>query len=503
MPKKLLRDKKLNCLYTISTLVSRPDITIEKMLAEAVNAIPQGYQYPEITCTRITFHKLTFKTKNFRATPWKQAADITIDSKRIGAVEVYYLEPRPESDEGPFLKEERDQLNDIARQLGVGIKRRQAEEALQESEEKYRALVENAPNMVVVYQDGHFKYVNRAACNRLGWTYEELTSPSFGVVEKLVSEGYQHIVRENIAKRLRGEYVPPYEITLKTQDGSEFPVLVRGATISYGGKPANQVVFSDLTERIEAEKKARELQLLKEVDNLRHQLLSNVSHELRTPLTSIKGFVSTLLRPDAKWSEEEQRDFLETINQEADRLTLLINDLLDMSRIDAGALKLDKDYYHISEILESIGIRLAILTQYHRLDIKVPPELPRVFVDKMRIGQVLTNMVDNATKYSSGGSEITIEARLDKNEIIVSVADKGQGIPAELLDKVFDRFYQAENIVTGRKRGTGLGLSICRGIVQAHNGRLWVESKLGEGSKFSFSLPVTKGEGQVAQDSSH
>jgi len=112
-------------------------------------------------------------------------------------------------------------------------------------------------------------------------------------------------------------------------------------------------------------------------------------------------------------------------------------------------------------------------------------------------------MVDNATKHSSEGSEITIEVKLGENEIIVSVADKGQGIPAELLDKIFDRFYQAESIVTGRKSGTGLGLSICRRIVQAHNGRLWVESKLGEGSKFSFSLPITKGEGQVAQDSSH
>jgi len=150
-----------------------------------------------------------------------------------------------------------------------------------------------------------------------------------------------------------------------------------------------------------------------------------------------------------------------------------------------------------------IGRRLAILTEHHRLVVKVASGLPRVFVNEMHIGQVLANMVDNATKHSSEGSEITIEVKLGENEIIVSVADKGQGIPAELLDKIFDRFYQAESIVTGRKSGTGLGLSICRRIVQAHNGRLWVESKLGEGSKFSFSLPITKGEGQVAQDSSH
>ena len=372
----------------------------------------------------------------------------------------------------------------IERELGdakVRRERKQAEEALQESEEKYRALIENSPNLIAIYQDGHFKYVNKAACNRWGRTYEELTSPSFGALETLASEDLRHIVEEKIAQRLRGEYVAPYEINMKSRDGSEFPVLVYGGVISYGGKPANEYNFvditerkraeealrqseeklrqmfesvtdgilvtdlngvitevnqrvvemhgfasrdellgksaleliaprnhkkiannmrktlrqgtvknmeytllradgtefpgelstsllldasgnwvgritivRDITERLEAERKARELQLLKEVDNLRHQLLSNVSHELRTPLTSIKGFISTLLRTDVKWSEEEQRDFLETIDEESDRLIILINDLLDMSRIDAGALKLDKDYYHISEILESI-----------------------------------------------------------------------------------------------------------------------------------------------------
>lgn len=238
--------------------------------------------------------------------------------------------------------------------------------------------------------------------------------------------------------------------------------------------------------------RTRETEALRELDRLRGELLANVSHELRTPLASIKGFTSTLLQPDVKWSEDEQRDFLQSIDQEADRLTRLINDLLDISRLEAGALTLEKCNCQISEILDSVSSRLANLTEHHQLGVRVPSGLSSVFVDEARIGQVLTNLVENATKYSREGRPITIEAQLADDRIIVSVADRGVGIPLELLDRVFDRFYQTESIVTGRKRGTGLGLSICRGIVEAHGGKIWVESKVGEGSRFSFSLPISK-----------
>lgn len=271
--------------------------------------------------------------------------------------------------------------------------------------------------------------------------------------------------------------------------------------VAYETKPLNieylLALVRQVTERKQAEKKAGEAEALREIDRLRTELLANVSHELRTPLASIKGFVSTLLRTDVKWSEEEQRDFLSTIDQETDRLTRLISDLLDMSRIEAGALKLKKGNYHISEIVDPVFPRLADLTQYHQLQMMFPLELPPVFADDMRIGQVLTNLVENATKYSPEGTEITVEAQHAGDDIVVSVSDRGEGIPTQLLDKVFDRFYQAESIVTGRKSGTGLGLSICQGIVEAHGGKIWVESKLGEGSKFSFSLPVSKGGGEV------
>jgi two-component system sensor histidine kinase KdpD len=229
--------------------------------------------------------------------------------------------------------------------------------------------------------------------------------------------------------------------------------------------------------------------LIKERQKL-SELLANILHELRAPLASIKGFTTALLQTDVKWDKKTQRDFLQTIDQETDRVNRLIGDLLDMSRLEAGALKLDKDSYQISEILDSVSRRLITLTEHHELRTVVPDGLPLVFVDEMRIGQVLTNLVENSIKYSRAGSPITIEAQRDGNQVIVSVTDQGEGITAEFLPKVFDRFYQVKGVVSGRKKGVGLGLSICRGIVEAHGGEIWAESWVGEGSRFSFSLPV-------------
>ena len=209
-----------------------------------------------------------------------------------------------------YSSEERQLLTALSGQMAMALEnarlyaasqqevdeRKRAEQALRESEEKYRALVENSPNLVVVYQDGHFTYVNRAACNKLGWTYEELTSPSFDAVEKLASEGSRHIVRENIAKRLRGEYIPPYEINMKTRVGSEFPVLVYGGAISYGEKPANEYNFVDITERKQAEAQVRE-------SEIRYRLLAEsisdviwtVDINAPTQLTYISPSVTRLL----------------------------------------------------------------------------------------------------------------------------------------------------------------------------------------------------------------
>ncbi|MBU2608319.1 MAG: response regulator [Chloroflexi bacterium] len=229
---------------------------------------------------------------------------------------------------------------------------------------------------------------------------------------------------------------------------------------------------------------------LRELDALRTEILANVSHELRTPLAAIKGFASSLLQPDVSFDEPTWQSFVQTIDSEADKLNGLIEELLMMSRLEARVLEVKKEPHNLADILESVRGRLVNVTVRHRLQIAVPRDLPEVAIDGARIGEVITNLVENAVKCSTEGTEITVTADTNNDEqVVVSVSDEGIGIPAELHQKIFDRFYQVSNPVAERKSGAGLGLCICRGIVEAHGGRMWLESEPGIGSKFSFSIP--------------
>ncbi|MBT4512814.1 MAG: PAS domain S-box protein [Chloroflexi bacterium] len=235
---------------------------------------------------------------------------------------------------------------------------------------------------------------------------------------------------------------------------------------------------------------ASRAEALEELDRLRTELLASVSHELRTPLTVIKGIAGTLVQPDVEWDTEVQKDFLKTINLESDRLTHIVEDLMDMSQLEAGIMKMEKKQGKISTIVNQLRGQLKTLTKDHRFKATVPKSLPAIYIDEIRIGEVITNLVENAAAYSEKGTRIQLDAeRLAKN-IVVHVVDQGIGIQDEHIDKIFDRFYRLESGVARRRGGTGLGLSICKGIVEAHDGMIWVESNDDKGSRFSFSLPI-------------
>ena len=224
-------------------------------------------------------------------------------------------------------------------------------------------------------------------------------------------------------------------------------------------------------------------------DAMKSQLLSTVSHELRTPLASIKGFATTLLRQDVKWDETAQRDFLRIIEEEADRLTEIIDNLLDMSQIEAGALRITKEPTALRPLIRSVVDEMRMRTEAHYFVVDLPVELPRVWIDPRRIRQVLTNLIGNAIKYSPRG-QITVACEVQNDHVVVSVTDQGEGIPPQYLDKIFERFFQVDSTTKRRVGGIGLGLSIARSIIEAHDGKIWVESTLGQGSTFYFTLPL-------------
>jgi signal transduction histidine kinase/DNA-binding response OmpR family regulator len=230
----------------------------------------------------------------------------------------------------------------------------------------------------------------------------------------------------------------------------------------------------------------------REIASMKNEFVSTVSHELRTPLTSIKGYVDLILDGDAGEVDEIQREFLGIVKENADRLVALINDMLDISRIESGRVVLKIEPFDVADVLAgTVDSFRAVLEQTGRVvKVRVSEGLPRAAADRDRIGQVLMNFVSNALKYSPNGGVVVISARHVGDFINVSVQDHGMGISREDVKQLFTKFYRIDNALTREIGGTGLGLSICKSIIELHGGKVWVRSKPGEGSTFTFSLPV-------------
>jgi len=241
---------------------------------------------------------------------------------------------------------------------------------------------------------------------------------------------------------------------------------------------------------------AGKVESLRELDTLRSQLVSTVSHELRTPLAGIKAYATALLRKDVKRSERMQREYLRAIDQDCDRLTTLVEESLDMSKIRAGMPGLNREPLSPAAVIERAVAAIRPVAKRRTITSMVDPDLPPVWGDPARVHQVLGNLLSNALNFSKAPSPVTVSAQLAGEEIQFAVSDQGVGLRPDEHDRIFETFYRGEVAIAARTRGTGLGLAICKGIVEAHGGRIWVESELGKGSVFYFTLstrPVPKG----------
>jgi two-component system sensor histidine kinase KdpD len=258
---------------------------------------------------------------------------------------------------------------------------------------------------------------------------------------------------------------------------------------------ANQAALA--VERGQREAERHRALALQETDRLRTALLNSVSHDLRTPLASIKASASSLLDREVRWSDAERDEFLATINTEADRLTRLVHNLLDMSRIEAGALDPHLVESSLAEVAGPV-VRRARAASRQRVDVDVPEELAPVLVDPVRLDQVLTNLLDNARDYAAAGP-VHVLARQAGDTVELRVVDHGPGIPGPERERVFDQFYRLKG--GGRRpEGTGMGLAICRGIVEAHGGHLRVETTPGGGATFVLTLPVSPRRAPVEEE---
>jgi two-component system, OmpR family, sensor histidine kinase KdpD len=234
----------------------------------------------------------------------------------------------------------------------------------------------------------------------------------------------------------------------------------------------------------QAESRAR---VLEESDRLKTAILSSVSHELRTPLSTIKAASSSLRSNEVGWDSAARPELIAAIDDEADHLNMLVGNLLDMSRIESGALKPKREWNILPEIVGSVLARMKHLAGEHRLEVDVPESLPLVPVDYVQMEQVFTNLVSNSVKYAPEKTVIRVRSFVEGESIHVLVSNQGPQVPQEHLERIFDKFFRIT--AADRVTGTGLGLSICKGIIEAHGGRIWAEN-LPNGLAFNFTLPL-------------
>jgi two-component system phosphate regulon sensor histidine kinase PhoR len=389
-----------------------------------------------------------------------------------------------EGDFRPLLREgPRDELSALADSLNQTAARLDREIRLLSGERNrssaiLRSMVEG---VAVIDADERLVFYNRAFSEILN--VDAASAEGRPLIEVVRNSDLVGLIR----RALRGEEGLQSDITMGITQARSFSITaapVKALDASAPGRTPNEkpsgavVVLHDVTE-------------LRRLERVRQDFVANVSHEFKTPLTAIQGFAETLLA-GAIDDPENNRRFLEIIRNHAIRLARLTNDLLKLARIEAGKMELEFSSVGLLELIE--GCTETTLLKANRkeitLEISVPPQLPPVRGDATLLRDVLQNLLDNAIQYTPAGGHISVAATAGPREAVVTVADTGIGIPLADSERIFERFYRVDAARSREAGGTGLGLSIAKHIVEAHGGKLWVESTVGQGSKFSFSLPL-------------
>jgi PAS domain S-box-containing protein len=382
--------------------------------------------------------------------------------------------------------------------LGIGhdiTERYQGEENLRESEQKFRALFEQAGDYAFIFEpDDNSGFViidaNEAALRVHGYTREEVIGKPLALLDRRIN--YQNM-KEQVKKMMAGETLH-FETVRRRKDGTKFPVEVTSKAVMLAGK--RPIVFStehDITSRKHAEEvliKAKEE--AESADRLKSAFLATMSHELRTPLNSIIGFSGILLQEKPGPLNDEQKKQLILVQTSGRRLLSLINDILDLSKIEAGQFTASYERFNIEEVVEDI-LKLegpSIANKGLSLKVIGCGEMITIVSDRQRVHQVLLNIVNNAIKFTANGS-ITIECSRDNTFVRVEVSDTGIGIKEEDLGKLFNPFIQIESYLSRIHEGSGLGLSICQKLMDLLNGTISAKSEYGVGSTFTISLPFS------------
>lgn len=381
---------------------------------------------------------------------------------------------------GVFSKNDHTLLSSFANQAAIAVQNAQFYSQINWEKQRLAALLDSAADgIMILTTDHHIERCNPAFARILGSS-----------VKAIQGQYHEKIIRWK---------KPPNGLSLERAEAGGWPLTpnaqlyAEGDLIRENNQPPLPVgityapLISNEGTLINIIGTVRDITRFRQAEELKSTFISIISHELKTPVALIKGYVGTLRREDASWDHSVVQESLSIIEEEADHLTILIDNLLDASRLQVNELALKCSDVHLPEMSKRLAERFRTQTTQHKIIVDFPPDFPVVLADDTRLQQVLSNLMSNAIKYSPEG-EIRISGQVRPDFVIVCVSDQGPGIFPDDIPHIFDRFYRAPDVVRQTK-GAGLGLYLARAIVEAHDGRIWVDPESGKGARICFSLP--------------
>lgn len=403
------------------------------------------------------------------------ALPMTVDDNLVGVIYVLRREG------SAFTIADRQTLSSFAAQAAIAVHNARLYQQVMREKQRLDAIIENSGDGVMLLDPAqHIVVFNRALTIMTGIPTEEA-----------IGRECQHVLhlRDHHSNQEMPALLCPLD---RCQEGERFYAegdFVRDDDIRVTlGITYSPLMDSD-GQLVSIIANVRDITHFREAEEIKSTFISVISHELKTPVALIKGYAGTLRRTDAHWDEETVRDSMAVIEEEADRLTQLIDNLLDASRLQAGQMKLNKADVRLDKMAARIVDTFGTQTSRHTFELSFVDDFPHVLGDEERLHQVLSNLISNAIKYSPDGGQIMISGRYDQDQIYLAVTDHGIGIPAGEHTRIFDRFYRVETALSRRTQGAGLGLYLVKSVIEAHGGQIWVSSSPGKGSTFVFTLP--------------